>query len=442
MASDKAPQEPVAKLSVPTANSPLVEWLNYLEQLHPTEIDMGLARVSRVAQDAKVTSPARYVITVAGTNGKGTTVTYLRNILQQAGYKVGVYTSPHLNDYRERVTINGEWLTSELHSEAFAAINSARQHTSLTYFEFGTLAALWLLKQQQVDVALLEVGLGGRLDAVNVVDADVTVVTSIGIDHISFLGDNREQIGREKAGIARADKPLICGDQQPPHSIKQVASEIGAKLFQVGRQFSYKEHATSWHYHGIESNLMNLPLPKLPLMNAATALAAIEALPFAVSESAITTGLAQAQLDGRLQQQYYRDCDVVLDVAHNPQAADYVAGQLRKRVGKRPIYAVVGMLADKDYEQVLKSIDAIAERWFLATLSEPRGCQAGVLASSQAIQQSDSEVNIYDSVEQAFQAAVTAATETQKSSENPLVFVMGSFYTVGRVNHVIRSECG
>ena len=421
----------------PGLDSALADWLSYLEQLHSSEIDLGLQRLGKVDANLRQgRKPARFVITVAGTNGKGSTVCYLSTILQRAGYNVGVYSSPHMTDYRERVLVNGQMLSEQAHVGAFNAVEQARGETSLTYFEFGTLAAFYLMQQQPLDVAILEVGLGGRLDAVNIVDADVAVVTRIGIDHVAFLGDNREQIGYEKAGIARADKPLICGDPSPPKSIAGHARDIGARLMQRGRQFSFSEHAAGWHYRGIDSNLMNLPLPQLPLQNAATSLAALECLPLAVSADAIAQGLSEAQLSGRMQQLLYRDCELLLDVGHNPQAAEYLAEEIPKRFKNRPVYAVVGMLKDKDHGGVFKALAGCVSRWYLGSLNEPRGNTAVQLKAGLT------PLNIeptgeFDSVEAAFEQALADAQTTQ--IEKPLVFVFGSFYTVGRINQQIRS---
>lgn len=418
----------------PDTDSSLSDWLSYLEQLHSSDIDLGLERIAsvqhRVAND---TRPARYVITVAGTNGKGSTVRYLEQILRESCYQVGVYSSPHMLDYRERVTINGELLSKQQHVDAFAAVEQARGTTSLTYFEFGTLAAFYLMQQQKLDVAVLEVGLGGRLDAVNIVDSDVAVVTSIGIDHVQFLGDNREQIGREKAGIARSGQPLVCGDKRPPKSVGAYAAEVGARLLQSGVQFSYTDAGDCWHYRGIESNLLNLPKPQLPLINAATSLAALECLPLAVSAEAIRSGLQHAQLMGRMQHESYNGCDILLDVAHNPQAAEYLSEEIPRRYKKRHLYAVVGMLKDKDHNAVFERLAPLVSHWYLGSLSEPRGNDATELAKATGLSACAS-VDCFESVEAAFEQAVNDA-----QSEKPLVFVFGSFYTVGRINQRIRS---
>ncbi|MBR38224.1 MAG: bifunctional tetrahydrofolate synthase/dihydrofolate synthase [Idiomarina sp.] len=419
------------QIMTPTATSSLSDWLTYLERIHPTEIDLGLERSHQVRERAAITQPARFTITVAGTNGKGSSVAMLSSILQQAGYKVGVYTSPHLVDYRERVQINGALLSEAEHSAAFAAINDARQDTSLTYFEMGTLAALWLMQRAELDVAILEVGLGGRLDAVNVVDPDVAIVTSIGIDHVQFLGDNREKIGFEKAGIARRNRPLICGDSYPPKSIAAQASSIGADLKQVGRDFSSKRYDDYWHYYGLNVNLFNLPSPQLPLVNAVTTLAALECLPLAVSEDAIKAGLVKASLMGRMQRLHHQQVEVLLDVAHNGHAAQYVAQQL-KRMPHQEIIAVVGMLKDKDANAVFEALSPHITEWALGTLHEPRGNTAEQLAACEAL--NSAQASCFDSVEAAFDFAVERAQQ-----KNALVFAFGSFYTVGHIYAQINS---
>ncbi|MBP57522.1 MULTISPECIES: bifunctional tetrahydrofolate synthase/dihydrofolate synthase [Idiomarina] len=418
-------------LSAPAASASLQEWLTYLESIHPQSIDMGLERVARVAASADVLEPAPLVITVSGTNGKGSTVCYLETILQTAGYTTGVYTSPHIVEYRERVRINGQELTNSAHTEAFAVIEKARKNTSLTYFEFGTLAALWLMKANKPDVVILEVGLGGRLDAVNCVDADVAVITSIGIDHIAFLGNNREQIGREKAGIARTDKPLICGEASPTASIAETAASVGAKLWQVGRDFHRNEKADSWSYRSQHTQLNDLPLPKLPIINASTAIAAIEQLPLPVTLSAIREGIAKAALPGRMQTDSYKNCEILLDVAHNPQAAAYACQYLDKFYPKHKVFAVVGMLSDKDHSGVVKALSSRVCDWYLGSLSEPRGETSGQLAVKAKLP--NESCHLFDSVEHAFCEAVQAAEQYQANNGKALVFGFGSFYTVARI---------
>lgn len=420
----------------PASDSPLDAWLNYLTAIHPSEIDMGLERCQQVQRQAGLEHIADTVITVGGTNGKGSTVAYLEAILRAAGYRVGVYTSPHLVDYTERVRIDGKQLNERQHSEAFAFIEQARGDTSLTYFEFGTLAAFKLFQQQALDVVILEVGLGGRLDAVNMIAADVAVVTSIGIDHVEYLGPDRESIGAEKAGIFRADKVAICGDPEPPAKLLKVAAEKGAKLFTLGRDFSISWQQNAGHYQGKRWQLAELPLPRLPQLNVATALAALEHSELNVSAEHIQQGLQQAQLMGRMQRLHCDGVAQLHDVAHNPHAAAYLASQLRSIAADRPIYAVVGMLRDKDIAGTFAELTGLIERWYLGGLAMPRGATAEQLASGLKA----AHVDTFSGVEEAYQAAVIAAQ--QDSSHAPLVLVFGSFYTVASVQALQRRQHG
>lgn len=422
--------------SAPAVTASLQEWLTYLEKLHPKNIDMGLERVAKVAANANVLNPASLVITVSGTNGKGSTVCYLETILQAAGYTTGVYTSPHITEYRERVRVNAQELPDSEHVKAFHAIEQVRNSTPLTYFEFGTLAALWLIARQPPDVVILEVGLGGRLDAVNCVDPDVAVITSIGIDHIAFLGNNREQIGFEKAGIARAGKPLVCGEANPTASIAESAERLGAKLYQVGRDFHRTEYKESWSYRSQNTQLNDLPLPKLPLINASTAIAAIEQLPLPVSLSAIRDGIAQASLPGRMQSHDVSGIEILLDVAHNPQAAGYASRYLHQFYPQHKVFAVMGMLSDKEHADVANALSSQVSSWYLGSLSEPRGETAENLIVSAKLP--TASCDLFESVEQAFTAAVTAAQQWQMNQGKALVFGFGSFYTVARINAYLK----
>jgi hypothetical protein len=284
------------KNPIPLATSPLAAWLSYLENLHSKTIDMGLERSRPVAARLDVLKPAPFVITVAGTNGKGTTCRTLEAVLMAAGYKVGVYSSPHLVRYTERVRVQNQELAEAAHTASFAEIEAARGDISLTYFEYGTLSALWLFKQAQLDVVILEVGLGGRLDATNMVDADVAVVTSIALDHTDWLGPDRESIGREKAGIFRAGKPAVVGEPDMPHTIADVAQEKGATLLRRDVDWQYAVSDNDWRFSDAQGALENLPLPQVPQPNAATALAALRASGLDVSEQAIRDGIQNALL--------------------------------------------------------------------------------------------------------------------------------------------------
>ncbi|YCI83438.1 bifunctional tetrahydrofolate synthase/dihydrofolate synthase [Enterobacteriaceae bacterium] len=411
---------------IPNATSPLATWLSYLENLHGKTIDMGLERVSRVAATLGVTRPAPFVFTVAGTNGKGTTCRLLEAMLIAAGYRVGVYSSPHLVRYTERVRIQGEELAEARHTASFAHIEAARGDTSLSYFEYGTLSALWLFNAEQVDVAILEVGLGGRLDATNLVDADVAVITSIALDHTDWLGPDRESIGREKAGVFRAGKPAVVGEPDMPQSIADVAREKGALLLQRDKQWRYTVDADSWRFSDAHGELNALPLPLVPQPNAATALAALRASGLKVSEAAIRDALAGATLPGRFQivQQAPR---VILDVAHNPHAAAYLAQRLAQQPTAGRTLAVVGMLHDKDIAGTLACLEPVVDSWYCAPLDGPRGAKAEELTAHLG------KGELFDSVAAAWQCAMSQA------SAQDTVLVCGSFHTVAQVMEEIEA---
>ena len=409
---------------IPQATSPLATWLSYLENLHSKTIDLGLTRVSLVADKLAVRQPAPFVFTVAGTNGKGTTCRTLEAILMASGYKVGVYSSPHLVRYTERVRIQGEELAASAHTASFAAIEAARGEISLTYFEYGTLSALWLFKQEQVDVVILEVGLGGRLDATNIVDANVAVVTSIALDHTDWLGPDRESIGREKAGIFRSERPAVVGEPDMPHSIADVAQEKGAQLLQRGVHWHYRVDEQSWNFRDANGELNHLPLPQVPQPNAATALAALRASGLAVSEHAIREGIANAILPGRFQI-IQTEPRVILDVAHNPHAASYLASRLKTLPKTGRVLAVIGMLHDKDIPGTLACLSEVVEYWYCAPLEGPRG------ATAEQLCEHITTGLIFANVAQAWHAAMAQA------KPEDTVLVCGSFHTVAHVMEVL-----
>ena len=422
----------MATILPPDTSAGLNAWLNYLEQLHPSAIDMGLDRVRTVAERLNLTTTNAHVFTVAGTNGKGSTVRYLETILRQAGYQTGVYISPHLYVYNERVRINGGMLNDAEHVNAFAAIDQARGDISLTYFEFGTLAALYLMQQRPLDAWILEVGLGGRLDAVNIIDADVALLTSVGIDHVGFLGSDRTGIAREKSGIFRAHKPAICGEPDFPAEVRQAALDKGVLLQQVGRDFHYRlTGANLWQFRNRDTVLNNLPLPQLPLPNAATAIAAIAASDLPVSDAAIRQGLEQAREPGRLQYvpaTAQHPVDTLLDVAHNPHAAHFLTQAIALRYPKRPVYAVVGMLHDKDIAGTLAALAPMVTRWYFASLSQPRGASA-----EQLREQAPAATDVAGCFTDVTTAYAQAQQDAARHSAQSLVLVCGSFYTVGKI---------
>ncbi|MGL6258044.1 bifunctional tetrahydrofolate synthase/dihydrofolate synthase [Vibrio sp. WXL210] len=414
----------------PQATSPLSVWLDYLNHIHTSAIDLGLERVSQVCQRASLTKPAPTVITVAGTNGKGSTCALMEAILLDAGYSVGVYSSPHLIRYNERVRINGVDQPDEAHTEAFAYIEQQRGDISLSLFEFGTLAALYQFKQQRVDVVLLEVGLGGRLDATNVVEHDVSVITSLAIDHVDWLGDDINVIGFEKAGIFRSSRPAVCGQPQAPATVAGHADDIGAKLHQVGIQYDYalEPGENTWCWKSGSFGLDDLPVPALPLANAATALMALGCAELDISDVNIVKGLEAAKLPGRMQK-IAANPEVLLDVAHNPHSAQYLVEQIKQQYPNTVIHTVVAMLHDKDIAATLTQLSEISANWYPASLEGPRAASANELC-----QHLPQVIASYDSPAAAFQAAQA------KAQPGELILVVGSFHTVGEVLAFIEQQ--
>jgi dihydrofolate synthase / folylpolyglutamate synthase len=357
----------------------LSDWLEHIQRQHPKTIAMGLDRVRALAGRMALGKPAPLVITVGGTNGKGSTVAFIEAIARAAGWRVGAYTSPHLLRYNERVRIDGEDADDAALVEAFEAVEAARgsmpdDSVPLTYFEYGTLAALWLFARSGLDLAVLEVGLGGRLDAVNIVDPDVAVITTVDLDHQDWLGDTIEAIGAEKAGIARAWKPLVLGDDDPPSSVLGHAYAIGASAVRIGCDFFFEPGADDgqgWRWREIGCEL-DLPMPGLAapvqLRNAAVAIAALRALPMDLPEAAFAAGVGDARIAGRLQR-FARDCtEVVVDVGHNPQAALALADWLAANPVAGATHAVFAALGDKDLVGVVAALAGRIDRWWLAGL--------------------------------------------------------------------------
>ncbi|RCV90769.1 bifunctional tetrahydrofolate synthase/dihydrofolate synthase [Vreelandella rituensis] len=361
-------------------------WLRYLETLHPVGIDMGLERVAAVADRMGLRKQplAASVITIAGTNGKGSTLAMVDRLARAHGLSVGTYTSPHLLHYNERICLDGINVTDDYLIKGFEQVEHARLQDpaiSLTYFEAGTLCALWCLGQSALDLVVLEVGLGGRLDAVNILDADVAVVTTIAQDHAGFLGTDIEQIGREKAGIFRPARPAVLGSTSLPVSVRQTAEQLGAPVYALGESFSRHPHAAGWAWQGMDQSgqaitLKALPDPGLPLDNAATALQALTLSGVSLSEARCREALADVRVPGRMQW-VGQWC---LDVGHNPHAAAYVAGQLEQKLCTGRTWALLGMLEDKDAEGVIDALAAVVTHWVCVDLEGERGRSATDLA--------------------------------------------------------------
>ncbi|GBG15121.1 dihydrofolate synthase / folylpolyglutamate synthase [Novimethylophilus kurashikiensis] len=424
---------PADILAILIPSRSLSEWLSYLESLHPKAIELGLDRVERVRQKLNL-SPTFPIITVGGTNGKGSTCAMLEGILTEAGYRVGCYTSPHLLRYNERVRVAGVEVDDASLCQAFAEIELARGDIPLTYFEFGTLAAVWYFMHVGIDVAVLEIGLGGRLDAVNVFDPDCAIITSIDLDHTDYLGTTRESIGNEKAGIFRPGVAAICGDTHPPITVPQRAKEIGARYLQIGHDFGAARAATNWAFWNQGSRIEALPMPALngdfQFDNACCAIMALNQLEAqlpAVTHDHIRTGLAHVVLTGRFQK-LCENPDIFLDVAHNPHAAEGLAENLRKsrRAGGKTL-AVFGMLADKDVAGVVEALAGEIDGWFVIGIDNYRGLSAVDLEKVVRAHASDVPVIVCPSMDEALRQACRSAGEGDR------IAAFGSFYIVADV---------
>ncbi|KAF1691119.1 bifunctional tetrahydrofolate synthase/dihydrofolate synthase [Pseudoxanthomonas koreensis] len=415
----------------------LAQWLEYIEKQHPGSIELGLERVSGVAERLGLQRPAQQVVTIAGTNGKGSTAAFVEAIARAGGWKVGVYTSPHLLRYNERVRIDGEEADDDALAAAFAAVEAARGDIPLTYFEYGTLAALWLFQRSGLDLAVLEVGLGGRLDAVNIIDPDVAVITTVDIDHTDWLGGDREAIGREKAGIARAWKPLVLGEVDAPSSVLAHAYAIGAGVVQSGNDFFHEAvDAAHWRWREVGAELL-LPRPQLAApaqrANAASAIAALRALPRALPEHAFAEGVAAAQVQGRLQRFGRDGIEVVVDVAHNPQAVRGLAEWLRADPPAGATAVVFAALADKDAAAMVEALAPAVSRWHLAGLEgTPRAQDVDAFAARLA-----GTAAAAGSRDGSVQAALQRALAAARPGDRVLVF--GSFHTAAAAIAMLRS---
>ncbi len=413
----------------------LNEWLAWQERIHPVSIEMSLTRIREVAARVGLTlAPSTAVVTVAGTNGKGSTVALFQAILLQAGYRVGSYTSPHVLRYNERITIQGKAVSDEMLCAAFERIEQVRGNVSLTYFEFGTLAALLILQASSLDIMLLEVGLGGRLDAVNIIEPNLSIVTTVDLDHTDWLGPDRETIGREKAGIFRTNVPAVCGDLSPPRSLLEHARVLDTPLYCQGRDFHFICGHNDWSWQSTSTRRTALPMPQLKgdfqLHNAASVMMGLELLKsrLPVTQDAVRQGLMNVKLPGRFQILSTRPL-VIADVAHNPQGARALAETLASQSSPGRTHGVFSMLADKDLAPVLETLAPIMDAWHVVGLTEvPRGVSADVML--QRMEQTGvtlSSVTGYSDVASAMDAVLKTV------DENDRIVIFGSFFIVGEI---------
>jgi len=414
----------------------LADWLTYLEELHPKTIEMGLERLNRVRLELELT-PTFPIIMVGGTNGKGSVCAMLESILSCAGYKVGCYTSPHLLQYNERIRIDKKEINDGKLCQIFNQINAARKdcNISLTFFEFGTLAAMYLFIQARVDVAILEIGLGGRLDAVNIFDADCSILTSIDFDHVEYLGDTREKIGFEKAAIFRKNKPAICSEIDLPDSVNQQVKNIGASFFQFTKEFGFSKSNTQWDFWGPKGWRYSLPFPALrgvkQLQNASTCLAALdmmnELLPVSMNE--VRQGLTEAVIPGRFQVVSTQPM-IILDVAHNPGAAFVLSENLAATKPAGYTYAVFAMLQDKDICGVIQELKNDIDFWLVSTIHSSRAATVDYLINEIHKTGISNEKNTIYKFPDCVAAFVFAC---EQATKNDRICIFGSFYTVGTV---------
>lgn len=409
----------------------LNEWLKCLESLHPSAIDLGLERVKKVGERLQIISFNCPVILVGGTNGKGSTVAMLSAIYQTAGYQVAAYTSPHLLHFTERLLIQGKPLTENEWCTAFEVVEKARGEIRLTYFEFTTLAAFWLIQSRaDIEVAILEIGMGGRLDAVNIVEPDLSIVTSIALDHQAYLGPDRNSIGHEKAGIFRSGKPALCGDPDPPKTILETAHKLNTLFICQGKDFFYEKEANrkSWSWKKGKETWQDLPVPSLPLQNASTVLAAISLLQstLPVSQVDIKKALSTVQLAGRMQR-ISAPILTIVDVAHNPHASALLAENLKTfSPAPQNWHAVVGILKDKDIKETLSPLLPVINQWYPCTLKGERGSSAEGLI--QHLKEAGiNPVTGFENPTLAYQKALSEANEKDG------IIVFGSFYTVAEI---------
>lgn len=416
----------------------LNQWLEYIESIHSQEIDLGLDRIQQVAKRLAIDLSFAKVITVAGTNGKGTTCAFIEHALMHLGQRVAVYSSPHIHQFNERLRLNNESVEDSALIAAFAKVEQARSEISLSYYEFTTLACLLHLMQVKPAFILLEVGLGGRLDATNMIDTDIAVITSVDIDHQAFLGDTREAIGYEKAGIMRANKPVVLGELEPPESVLNFAQQCQAIVYQQGRDYVIEQSQDNWQWQNNQGqHYQALPLPHIPLMNAATALAVLTQLELTFTEPDVQRWCEQVKLEGRLERVKHQGKQLMFDVGHNPHAArllaDYIKQQLQTGAVQR-IFAIVAMMKDKDISQSIAPFDGFVTAWYCPNLTIERAAKGEQTA--QVIKRTLAEQHVahFDNAKLAYKMA------QQQASDNDLILIFGSFFTVAEVKHVLAEQ--
>ena len=414
------------------------DWLKWMEGLHTVKWDLGLQRVSRVAEQMSLLEPSGKLFLVAGTNGKGTTIAMMDQILRTAGFTTGVSTSPHLIRFNERICLNGMPVSDTAICAAFERINLARKDISLTYFEFATLAALDIFRRADPDVIILEIGLGGRLDAMNITDPDVSIITTIQLDHQSWLGSDLESIGREKAGIMRRGKPAITGPDMP-ESITEKAAETGARIVAMAKDFQAVKKPNSWEFHGHTDDgkhvsFSDLPYNHLPFDNCVIAVQALVSSGLSLSQENIKKGLSQVKIAGRYQT-LPGPVPVILDVAHNPHAAERLAMKLKSDMVPGKTHAVIAMYADKDCESVLRHLDPVVDLWYFADMDDDRAESAVKLVARLSTQQR-SDTLTCDRVSSAFHMARKNAVPGAR------IVVFGSFPAVAEVMSEVGTEIG
>ncbi|GBL32567.1 bifunctional protein FolC [Methylophilaceae bacterium] len=413
----------------------LTDWLGYIESIHPSTIDLTLERIKIVIErlNLDISFP---ILTVGGTNGKGSTCSILESIYKEAGYKVACYTSPHFLNFNERIKIQALAVSDEVICEAFSRIESAREGVTLTYFEYGTIAAMIIFSKAHVDVAILEVGLGGRLDAVNVFDADCAIVTTVDLDHMDYLGHTREAIGFEKAGIYRTEKTAICGDFDPPQSLINYAEFIHADLKIIGKDFGYEAHHDSFDFLIDSTFVMNLPLPKLQgdfqLANATNALMAVKAMEdkLPLTEISIQKGITLTLLPGRFQE-VKKMPSLIFDVAHNPQAARSLSHNLKTHVVPGKTIAVFSILKDKDIFGVINVLNLDIDDWFIAEIQNERAASIETISNTIQKINPSAHIEAFRNIQEAYQFA------SKEVTRNDRIIVFGSFFTVADIMKII-----